>query len=156
MLPGSKKPRLAWPAPTLFDVWRCVPQLLEACTDDSNASRIQELRLISEEASRVAILALRCYQLRFTWEQQVLDTNLGGLRLLRTCRLNVLKIVLTIQGACKLAIMILLENFNYACSISRWRSSLTVYKICKLFWLESTGVPPGEAPPNSLNIPQAE
>lgn len=72
-----------------------VPHLLHACVADYIPA-LRVLRLVSKEASQVALLALRSYTL--TLKGKAKDTNVGGVRLLRHTSLSNLSVCLRSTG----------------------------------------------------------
>lgn len=73
-----------------------VPPLLEVCLHNGITS-VRNMRLVSKEASRVALLGLRSYTLRLRGTTRT-DTNVGGARLLRNARLQKLTVCLVSSG----------------------------------------------------------
>lgn len=72
-----------------------VPPLLEACVCDK-ISVLRTLRLVSKESSHVALLGLRTYTLTLMGSTQ--DINMNGAVLLRTTRLDTLRVRLVLSG----------------------------------------------------------
>lgn len=80
----------------LAKVWGQVPPLLAACLC-GEVSTLSTLRLVNKEASRVALLGLRSYTLTLMGSAAN-DTNVGGARLLRHTRLQMLRIHMRLSG----------------------------------------------------------
>lgn len=80
---------------SLFDLLQRVPQLLDACVQDS-IRLLRSLRLVSKEASKVALLALRSYTL--TLKGDAKDSNVNGARLLSHTHLETLDLHLAVSG----------------------------------------------------------
>lgn len=74
------------------------PPLLDACISGDIAA-LREVRLVSKEASRVALLGLKSYTLNL--KGAATDTNVGGARLLRSTRLMKLSVFLRLSGNCR-------------------------------------------------------
>lgn len=74
-----------------------VPPLLSACLRDDETPSLRKLRLVSKDASRVALLGLSSYTL--TLNGAAGDTNVsGGARLLKPTRLKHLSVHLCLKG----------------------------------------------------------
>lgn len=69
--------------------------LRQACVQD-NESVLCDLRLVSKDASRFALLALNTYTLRLKGDSQ--GTNVGGARLLRQIQLRDVNVHLLLSG----------------------------------------------------------
>lgn len=82
----------------LVTLWERVPPLLDACVqDNTDASRLRTLRLVSKEASRVALLALRSYTLVLT-DGDHGCRSASGASLLQHTRLQTLNVQLRLTG----------------------------------------------------------
>lgn len=81
----------------LVGLWERVPSLLDLCMDDEQ-SQLTALRLVSKEASRVALLALRYYTLTLSEERQGGHVNGSVARLLRQTHLQELTVILPLSG----------------------------------------------------------
>lgn len=81
----------------LIALLECVPPLLDACVvgDDDNHT-LQRLRLVSKDASRVALLGLKTYSLELRGCPG--DTNVSGSNLLRGAKLQTLEVDLSLSG----------------------------------------------------------
>lgn len=75
----------------LITLWEHAPPLLAACISDDTPG-FRNLRLVSKEASRVALLGLRFYKL--TLNGVAGDTDIRGASLLRRTRLEELELFL--------------------------------------------------------------
>lgn len=71
------------------------PALIEACIAD-NIPALRNLRLVSKEASRVALLGLRSYTLSL--RGQITDSNIDGAPLLQQTRLSHLNVQVYVVG----------------------------------------------------------
>lgn len=72
-----------------------VPPLLDACLLDK-VEAVRSMRLVKKEASRVALLALKSYNLKL--EGSAKDTNVSGARLLQHTHLQHLSVRLHLTG----------------------------------------------------------
>lgn len=97
----------------LFTLFERVPHLLDACVEDETAA-VRTLRLVSKQASQVALRALRSYTLKL--EGKASDTNVNGSRLLRGTHLTSLSLQLGLSGQC-LQIQIVDEKYMFHSSI---------------------------------------
>lgn len=77
------------------EVLEQVPRLLDACVGE-DISALRRLRLVSKEASRVALLAIQTYTL--TLKGSRTDTNIGGAGMLQATRLRELTVRLHLTG----------------------------------------------------------
>lgn len=77
------------------EVLEQVPRLLDACVGE-DISALRRLRLVSKEASRVALLAIQTYTL--TLKGTRTDTNIGGAGMLQATRLRELTVRLHLTG----------------------------------------------------------
>lgn len=90
--------------------------LRQACVQD-NESVLCDLRLVSKDASRFALLALNTYTLRLKGDTQ--DINVGGARLLRQTKLRDLNVHLLLSGRWLWILCWVRQNCS-GCSIQHW------------------------------------
>lgn len=84
-------------ATDLVSLLEHVPILLNACLCGYNTiPDLRNMRLVSKEAGRVALLALTSYTLKL--EGDAKDTNISGVRLLQHTRLKHLSVHLHLSG----------------------------------------------------------
>lgn len=83
------------PAMDFVELLQHVPELREACIGD-DPIQIRTMRLVSKEASRIALSGLRSYNVEFL--DTIKDTNVNGFKLMKHTCLQTLTVSLVVSG----------------------------------------------------------